>query len=597
MFVDAANAGGGWVEYEWKNSLSEMPYKKIAYIMHFTAGGVSYYAGIGYNNVCKNNDFAQMKNCEGSPFRPNTGGGGCNVQESLLCKNEHSYMGVTSSSMAMAKPYTWGGMNMMAAEQKEMEEGQKRRMDGHMGDFYATGYPDVPVMCYDLTTTLAKSNFMASAETCMATDMMTNAPMAQWISQAGYGCCADGRGACTNFLKTPCAAEGDYVMANKIRYPGYDYSGDMAMSGERRLSGDNHSRKLLGRKLEGHGMVGSSCSELAGVFGNLDKADCMKTVGRDEEKAKTPVAAYAYWAASQCCSPMATSPCEQYYLNPCKNEATFKDGPTPLNTTCGYIRNLFPLEYAADMRRLCYADAGTGNGAVNKDLFAIVAPYCCGDMVSVCKDVTTTTTTTTSTTSTTTSTTRTVMMIPTPAPVSGKVQVVQSSMTIANVDYDKLIADTTAKAKLELDIKETYVSKLGSAYTVDHIKVTLAKSLARRMEESMNEFRRLNAHLVGSVQATVEVTPPAGMNAATVGAAVTNAQSSIEATTTTKVKAMPGVAELLTTGSSMEDIGTVSTMAPTVANVNPAPSQETDGAVGKSAFAALLVGVAAWMSA
>jgi hypothetical protein len=188
------------------------------------------------------------------------------------------------------------------------------------------------------------------------------------------------------------------------------------------------------------------------------------------------------------------------------------------------------------------------------------------------------------------------MMIPTPAPETGKVQVVTSAMTIANVDYDKLIANTTAKAKLELDIKETYLSTLGSDYTVDLIKVTLAKKMARRMEELMDEFRRLAAHLVGSVEATVEVTPPSGMSASAVGAAVTNAQSNIEATTTTKVKAMPGVAELLTNGSSVEDIGTVTTVAPAVANVVPTAA-EADGAVGKSAFAALLVGAAAWMSA
>jgi hypothetical protein len=50
FFVSAARVGGGWTGYYWRNSLTEAPYLKIAYIAGLTRFGDSYYVGVGFNH-------------------------------------------------------------------------------------------------------------------------------------------------------------------------------------------------------------------------------------------------------------------------------------------------------------------------------------------------------------------------------------------------------------------------------------------------------------------------------------------------------------------------------------------------------------------
>jgi signal transduction histidine kinase len=51
-FIAAAQgAGDGWVRYQWRNSLEEEPYTKIAYVVKVDFGGTSYYIGAGFNFV------------------------------------------------------------------------------------------------------------------------------------------------------------------------------------------------------------------------------------------------------------------------------------------------------------------------------------------------------------------------------------------------------------------------------------------------------------------------------------------------------------------------------------------------------------------
>ena len=49
-FVDAATVGGGWVGYNWTNSIDQPPYLKIAYIVGVRRFGVAYYIGVGFNH-------------------------------------------------------------------------------------------------------------------------------------------------------------------------------------------------------------------------------------------------------------------------------------------------------------------------------------------------------------------------------------------------------------------------------------------------------------------------------------------------------------------------------------------------------------------
>lgn len=47
QFMAAAEAGGGWVEYEWANldEPDEPPFKKVAYIFSLHRDGIEYYGG------------------------------------------------------------------------------------------------------------------------------------------------------------------------------------------------------------------------------------------------------------------------------------------------------------------------------------------------------------------------------------------------------------------------------------------------------------------------------------------------------------------------------------------------------------------------
>ena len=49
-FIDAAEGlDSGWVQYQWRNSLDEPTYTKIAYLVKIEFDGVEYYLGAGYN--------------------------------------------------------------------------------------------------------------------------------------------------------------------------------------------------------------------------------------------------------------------------------------------------------------------------------------------------------------------------------------------------------------------------------------------------------------------------------------------------------------------------------------------------------------------
>jgi hypothetical protein len=47
----AAERGGGWVDYAWKNKVEEDPFTKIAFIAGTKRFGIKYYLGVGFNHA------------------------------------------------------------------------------------------------------------------------------------------------------------------------------------------------------------------------------------------------------------------------------------------------------------------------------------------------------------------------------------------------------------------------------------------------------------------------------------------------------------------------------------------------------------------
>eukprot|EP00966_Prymnesium_polylepis_P186177 4315432-Prymnesium_polylepis.1 len=50
-FVDAAEAGGKWVTYNWINAGDAEPYLKLAYLVKVFRGGRNYYLGVGLSDM------------------------------------------------------------------------------------------------------------------------------------------------------------------------------------------------------------------------------------------------------------------------------------------------------------------------------------------------------------------------------------------------------------------------------------------------------------------------------------------------------------------------------------------------------------------
>lgn len=127
--------------------------------------------------------------------------------------------------------------------------------------------------------------------------------------------------------------------------------------------------------------------------------------------------------------------------------------------------------------------------------------------------------------------------------------VVKFIVTLAALDYDKLVANASAKAAVVLGIKHAVLESL-TGYTtadLDYIKVVLSK---------------------GSVKATIEVTPKSGMTAADLNTDVTAKKATMQTAVVTKTKAVPGVADFLEDGKSLDDL-TVTVSDPTVVGGDP----------------------------
>jgi hypothetical protein len=57
-FVDAAEMGGGWVNYGWRNSPDEAAYDKVAFIIKVSKYGREFYSGVGYTRALYSIDTA-----------------------------------------------------------------------------------------------------------------------------------------------------------------------------------------------------------------------------------------------------------------------------------------------------------------------------------------------------------------------------------------------------------------------------------------------------------------------------------------------------------------------------------------------------------
>jgi hypothetical protein len=147
---------------------------------------------------------------------------------------------------------------------------------------------------------------------------------------------------------------------------------------------------------------------------------------------------------------------------------------------------------------------------------------------------------------------------------------VSTELTIAAVNYTKLMADSTAVDELKMGIKTTFASKLGSGYTTDHFNVTLSS---------------------GSVKALVDITPPAGIDASAVITEVNAQKAELNSGVTNVALALPTISSLTTDGMTVANIATATTADAMLVPVpTPAPTQvQTSSASGDSFSIAMLV--------
>ena len=100
QFVAAAEAGGGWVQYEWRLGAGPS-FQKMAYIFKFHRGGIDYYGGVGFNHVKAPTEpfLAQGRNNQGERVH-------CTQRYGTYCAetNSLSILGQGLSDLIMGEP-------------------------------------------------------------------------------------------------------------------------------------------------------------------------------------------------------------------------------------------------------------------------------------------------------------------------------------------------------------------------------------------------------------------------------------------------------------------------------------------------------------
>jgi len=118
----------------------------------------------------------------------------------------------------------------------------------------------------------------------------------------------------------------------------------------------------------------------------------------------------------------------------------------------------------------------------------------------------------------------------TPVPAEKKVTTV---VTLKNLDFDKVIKNSTVKGQLIQNIKHAFLKHLPAQYTLAHLIVSLSK---------------------GSVKAQVGITPLAGSPSTDLISSLQAKATHVQDSVITSVKEMPEVTNLLEAGKTTKDL-------------------------------------------
>merc|ERR1719162_1172384 len=135
---------------------------------------------------------------------------------------------------------------------------------------------------------------------------------------------------------------------------------------------------------------------------------------------------------------------------------------------------------------------------------------------------------------------------PTPPPTApAPPSTVEVEFTVANVNYDDLIANAAVKAAFEDGIKTSVAAQAGNSVTKDHVSLVLS---------------------AGSVKVQATVTVPAGADVSTLSTTLTtlSASGAFATAVATSVQAVPNIG----TVSS----GAITATAPTTVVTTPSPT-------------------------
>lgn len=106
-FVRAANEGGAWVPYPWRNGADEPVYNKIAYIVKVVRGGENYYLGVGLaDNLWST--VGRVENQLAANGGPSRWLDGCSPDQRHPCSEDwaHHVSGLMLRQILTAKDYS-----------------------------------------------------------------------------------------------------------------------------------------------------------------------------------------------------------------------------------------------------------------------------------------------------------------------------------------------------------------------------------------------------------------------------------------------------------------------------------------------------------
>jgi hypothetical protein len=147
-------------------------------------------------------------------------------------------------------------------------------------------------------------------------------------------------------------------------------------------------------------------------------------------------------------------------------------------------------------------------------------------------------------------------------------------LTVAGIDYDKFMADSTAKAEMTALLKQE---------TLSHVNPLLGS-------QKLTEEHIAISYSSGSLKATVSITKPEGTSAGNFETVVTDSTSEIAEKTAIKAKTITGVDTVMEAGKSKTDIAITALVVTTTTTAAPSGGGTETTAAAAEKFLVVTMG-------